>query len=55
VKLSSLAKRKRKAAGQKVAPLIATPTVPFLNDTELATILATAAFPTRAHITSEQA
>jgi hypothetical protein len=34
VKLSPLAKRKRKAAGRKVAPLIATPTVPFLNDTE---------------------
>jgi hypothetical protein len=34
VKLSSLAKRKRKAAGQKVAPLIATPTVPVLNDAE---------------------
>src|ERR1044072_1131632 len=34
VKLSSPAKRKRKAAGQKMAPLIATPTVPVLNDAE---------------------
>src|SRR5512139_3759385 len=34
VKVSPLAKRKRKAAGRKVAPLIATPNVPSLNDTE---------------------
>lgn len=34
MKLYPPAKRKRKAAGRKLAPLIATPTVPFLNDTE---------------------
>jgi hypothetical protein len=34
VKGAPLPKRKRKVAGPKVAPLIATPTVPFLSDTE---------------------
>jgi hypothetical protein len=34
VKADPLAKRKRKVAGPKVTPLIATPTVPFLSDTE---------------------
>src|ERR1700716_2256018 len=34
VKAAPLPKRKRKVAGPKVAPLIATPMVPFLSDTE---------------------
>src|SRR3979411_537200 len=34
VKSAPLPKRKRKVAGPKVAPLIATPMVPFLSDTE---------------------
>ena len=34
MKAAPLAKRKRKVAGPKVTPLIATPTVPFLSDTE---------------------
>ena len=34
MKAAPLPKRKRKVAGPKVAPLIATPMVPFLSDTE---------------------
>ena len=34
VKAAPFPKRKRKVAGPKVAPLIATPMVPFLSDTE---------------------
>jgi hypothetical protein len=34
VKAAPIPKRKRKVAGPRVAPLIATPTVPFLSDTE---------------------